>query len=36
MYNQDAKADNGKPQLRLVPTEITKCIARVREYGTSK
>lgn len=36
MYNQEAKADSGKPQLRLVPTRITKCIARVREYGTKK
>jgi hypothetical protein len=36
MYNQEAKFDSGKPQLRLVPTEITKCIARVREYGTAK
>lgn len=36
MYNQEAKADKGKPQLRLVPTEIVKCIARVREYGTAK
>jgi hypothetical protein len=36
MYNQEAKADNGKPQLRLVPTEIINCIARVREYGNKK
>lgn len=36
MYNQEAKKDNGKPQLRLVPTEIINCIARVREYGTEK
>ena len=36
MYNQEAKADNGKPQLHLVPTEIINCIARVREYGTAK
>jgi hypothetical protein len=36
MYNQEAKADVGKPQLRLVPTEITNCIARVREYGNKK
>ena len=34
--NQEAKADNGKPQLRLVPTEIINCIARVREYGNKK
>jgi hypothetical protein len=36
MYNQDVKADKGKPQLHLVPTEIINCIARVREYGTEK
>ena len=36
MYNQEAKADRGKPQLHLVPTEITNCIARVRMYGTEK
>ena len=36
MYNQEVKADKGKPQLRLVPTEIINCIARVREYGTRK
>lgn len=35
-YNQEAKADKGKPQLRLVPTEIINCIARVREYGNKK
>lgn len=36
MYNQEAKADRGKPQLHLVPTEIINCIARVREYGCEK
>jgi hypothetical protein len=36
MYNQEAKSDNGKPQLHLVPTEIINCIARVREYGCQK
>ena len=35
-YNQETKADKGKPQLHLVPTEIIHCIARVREYGTEK
>ena len=35
-YNQQIKADKGKPQLHLVPTEIINCIARVREYGTQK
>ena len=34
--NQEVKADAGKPQLSLVPTEIVRCIARVREYGTRK
>ena len=34
--NQQAKADAGKPQLRLVPTEIINCIARVREFGNKK
>lgn len=36
MNNQEVKADAGKPQLHLVPTEIINCIARVREYGTKK
>lgn len=36
MYNQEVKADKGKPQLHLVPTEIINCIARIREYGTAK
>lgn len=36
VFNQEAKADSGKPQLRLVPTEIINCIARVREYGNNK
>ena len=34
--NQKIKADKGKPQCRLVPTEIIRCIARVREYGLNK
>ena len=34
--DQSAKADAGKPQLRLVPTEIINCIARVREFGNKK
>lgn len=34
--NQEIKADNGKPQCRLVPCEIVRCIARVREYGLKK
>ena len=34
--NQEIKSDNGKPQCRLVPSEIVRCIARVREYGLKK
>lgn len=34
--NQNIKADAGKPQLHLVPTEIINCIARVREFGSKK
>lgn len=34
--DQEAKADAGKPQLRLVPTEIINCIARVREFAHKK
>lgn len=34
--NQSIKADAGKPQLHLVPTEIINCIARVREFGNKK
>lgn len=36
MYNQEIKLDNGKPQLHLVPTEIIRDIAMVREYGVNK
>lgn len=36
MYNQDAKADEGKPRLTLVPMQIIWDIARVREYGVEK
>ena len=35
-HNQQAKADAGKPRLSLVPSEIIRCIARVREYGNRK
>ena len=35
-FNQTIKADNGKPQCRLVPSEVVRCIARVREYGLRK
>ena len=36
MNNQSAKADNGKPKLSLVPTEIINCIAKVRDFGCEK
>lgn len=32
MFNQEAKADVGKPQCRLVPSDIVKNIARLEEY----
>ena len=34
--NQEAKADSGKLQLSLVPTQIIRDIAQVREYGVEK
>lgn len=34
--SQGAKRDAGKPRLSLVPSEIIRCIARVREYGNRK
>lgn len=34
--DQEAKADNGKPKLSLVPRKIIFAIARVREYGNKK
>lgn len=36
MGNQNAKADAGKLQLSLVPTQITRDIAEVRMYGNAK
>lgn len=36
MNNQNAKADAGKLQLTLVPTQIIKDIAEVRMYGNEK
>lgn len=36
MYNQTIKADKGKAQLSLVPTQIIYDIAKVREYGNQK
>ena len=34
--DQEAKADAGKPKLSLVPTQVIKDIAEVREYGNRK
>ena len=34
--NQQAKADEGKPRLSLVPSEIIRNIAVIREYGNRK
>ena len=34
--NQTIKADKGKPRLSLVPAEVIRCIARVREFGNCK
>lgn len=36
MNNQDAKADEGKLQISLVPTQIIRDIAEVRMYGNEK
>ena len=36
MSDQTIKADLGKPRVTLVPLEIIKNIARVREYGLAK
>lgn len=37
MYNnQEAKSDGGKIRPTLVPTEIIRAIAKVREYGCEK
>ena len=36
MNNQTAKADAGKLQITLVPTQIIKDIAEVRMYGNAK
>lgn len=35
-YSAEAKADNEKPKLSLVPTEIINCIAKVRMFGVEK
>lgn len=34
--DQEIKADAGKPRLSLVPPEIIRCVARIREYGCKK
>ena len=34
--DQQAKADSGKPRLSLVPSEIIRNIAVIREYGNKK
>lgn len=36
MDNQEFKADNGKPRVSLVPTEIIRNVAIIREYGLKK
>jgi len=36
MTDQTIKADAGKPKLSLVPSQIIRDIAEVREYGTRK
>lgn len=36
MNDQTAKQDAGKPKLSLVPTQIIRDIAEVREYGNQK
>ena len=36
MSDQTIKADLGKPRVTLVPLEIIKDIAQVREYGLAK
>lgn len=36
MNDQTIKADAGKLRISLVPTEIIRAIARVREYGVNK
>lgn len=35
-FKQEAKADNGKPKITLVPRQIIWDIAEVREYGNKK
>lgn len=35
-WETEAKADTGKPRISLVPTQIIRDIAAVREYGNKK
>lgn len=35
-YDYTAKSDKGKPPIHLVPTEIIRDIAYIREYGVKK
>lgn len=35
-WEQNVKADAGKPKLTFVPRKMLPMIARVREYGTEK
>lgn len=36
MQDQDIKADDGKLQIRMVPPQIVRDIAVIREYGNRK
>lgn len=36
MRDQNAKRDAGKPRISLVPTEVIRAIAVIREYGCEK
>ena len=36
MFNQDIKSDAGIDRLTLVPTEIIRDIARIRQFGVEK
>lgn len=36
MNDQTIKADAGKPRCSLVPSELVRAVARVREYGVNK
>ena len=35
-FNQEAKADAGKPRLTLVPRKMIYAVAAIREFGTRK